>query len=211
MKKITLLSAGLFVALASFAQNKIAVNAKPKSTSITVNSNFDGTMAAFNSAKNANAEKVAAYRDVKAKYEAAAGVEKAGLKKQMDLAKGQLDKTVTEVNANKKAILDIATKEDATAQNNVKTTQAKVDAAQKSADEKAAQVTSLEDKIAAASGVEKANLVKQLALAKGQRDKAVSELNTNKSLLENVNATANKMAANLVTAKGLQSFEPETM
>jgi len=111
----------------------------------------------------------------------------------------------------KKAILDIATKEDATAQNNVKTTQAKVDAAQKSADEKAAQVTSLEDKIAAASGVEKANLVKQLALAKGQRDKAVSELNTNKSLLENVNATATKMAANLVTAKGLQSFEPETM
>jgi beta-mannanase len=210
MKKITLLSAGLFLAMASFAQNKIAVNAKPKTTTITVNSNFDGTLTAFNNAKNANAEKAAAYRDVKAKYEAASGVEKAGLKKQMDLAKGQLDKSVAEVNANKKAVLDIATKEDATAQTNVKTTQAKVDAAQKVADEKDAQVTSLQDRIAAAAGVEKANLVKELALAKGQKDKAMSDLNANKALLDNVNATAVKMAANLATAKALQSVEPET-
>jgi len=211
MKKITLLSAGLFLAMASFAQNKIAVNAKPKTTTITVNSNFDGTLTAFNNAKNANAEKAAAYRDVKAKYEAASGVEKAGLKKQMDLAKGQLDKSVAEVNANKKAVLDIATKEDATAQTNVKTTQAKVDAAQKVADEKDAQVTSLQDRIAAAAGVEKANLVKELALAKGQKDKAMSDLNANKALLDNVNATAVKMAANLATAKALQSVEPETI
>ena len=211
MKKITLLSAGLFLAMASFAQNKIAVNAKPKTTTITVNSNFDGTLTAFNNAKNANAEKAAAYRDVKAKYEAASGVEKAGLKKQMDLAKGQLDKSVAEVNANKKAVLDIATKEDATAQTNVKTTQAKVDAAQKVADEKDAQVTSLQDRIAAAAGVEKANLVKALALAKGQKDKAMSDLNANKALLDNVNATAVKMAANLATAKALQSVEPETI
>jgi len=199
------------LAMASFAQNKIAVNAKPKTTTITVNSNFDGTLTAFNNAKNANAEKAAAYRDVKAKYEAASGVEKAGLKKQMDLAKGQLDKSVAEVNANKKAVLDIATKEDATAQTNVKTTQAKVDAAQKVADEKDAQVTSLQDRIAAAAGVEKANLVKELALAKGQKDKAMSDLNANKALLDNVNATAVKMAANLATAKALQSVEPETI
>jgi len=111
----------------------------------------------------------------------------------------------------KKAVLDIATKEDATAQTNVKTTQAKVDAAQKVADEKDAQVTSLQDRIAAAAGVEKANLVKELALAKGQKDKAMSDLNANKALLDNVNATAVKMAANLATAKALQSVEPETI